>query len=271
MSSEIIPGIPPGENTVSAQEMEALQLAAQLIMEHGGETFRAEETVRRMGAGFGLKQVESFAVPSGVFVSYRTGEGGLETSVRRAHHQGTNLTMVDAVNQISRETAAGKLPPKDALARLRAIPEMQKKSGSIWMLTAAAICAGGFTFLFQGGWTEALLSMGIAALVQGTGILLSKIHDPGIASNIMGGLLTAMLPILAGGRIPGLITEAVIAGALMPLVPGVAMTNAVQDTLRGDMISGLSHGASALLTACLIAGGALLAPPLIRLIQGGGL
>ena len=139
------------------------------------------------------------------------------------------------------------------------------------MLPAAAICAGGFTFLFQGGWTEALLSMGIAALVQGIGMLLSRIHDPGIASNIVGGLLTALLPILAEGWIPGLITEAVIAGALMPLVPGVAMTNAVQDTLRGDMISGLSHGASALLTACLIAGGALLAPPLIRLIQGGGL
>ena len=58
---------------------------------------------------------------------------------------------------------------------------------------------------------------------------------------------------------------------LMPLVPGLAMTNAVQDTLRGDMVSGLSHGASALLTACLIAGGALLSPALIRLIFGGGL
>ena len=139
------------------------------------------------------------------------------------------------------------------------------------MLPAAAICAGGFTFLFQGGWTEALLSMGIAALVQGTGMLLARIHDPGIASNIVGGLLTALLPALAAGWIPGLITEAVVAGALMPLVPGVAMTNAVQDTLRGDMVSGLSHGISALMTACLIAGGALLAPPLIRLIQGGGL
>ena len=256
---------------MSAQEMEALQLAAQMIMENGGETFRAEETVCRMGAGFGLKQVESFAVPSGVFISYRTEEGGLETSVRRVHHQSTNLMMVDAVNQISRETAAGKLKPKDALARLRMITDLQKKGGGLRMLPAAALCAGGFAFLFQGGWTEALLSMGIAALVQGTGMLLSRIHDPGIASNITGGLLTALLPVLAAVWIPGLNTEAVTAGALMPLVPGVAMTNAVQDTLRGDMISGLSHGASALLTACLIAGGALLAPPLIRLFQGGGL
>ena len=247
----------PGENTVSVQEMEALQLAAQLIMENGGETFRAEETVRRMGEGFGLQQVESFAVPSGLFISYRTEEGRLETSVRRVHRKSTNLTMVDSVNQISRETAAGKLSPKEALVRLRTVSDLQKKGTGLRMLPAAAICAGGFTFLFQGGWTEALLSMGIAALVQGTGMLLARIHDPGIASNIVGGLLTALLPALAAGWIPGLITEAVVAGALMPLVPGVAMTNAVQDTLRGDMVSGLSHGTSALMTACLIAGGAL--------------
>ena len=46
-----------------------LQLAGRIIMENGGETYRVEETVTRMGRAFGLKNVESFAVPSGVFVS----------------------------------------------------------------------------------------------------------------------------------------------------------------------------------------------------------
>ena len=65
------------ENGTANLEMEALQTAAQLIMEHGGETFRAEETVRRMGEGFGLRQVESFAVPNGVIISFRTKENRL--------------------------------------------------------------------------------------------------------------------------------------------------------------------------------------------------
>ena len=56
----------------------------------------------------------------------------------------------------------------------------------------------------------------------------------------------------------------------MPLVPGLAMTNAVQDALRGDMVSALSHGLQALLTACLIAGGALLGSGFLRLLSGGG-
>ena len=250
-------------------EMETLQLAAQMIMENGGETFRAEETVRRMGSGFGLREVESFAVPSGLFISYRTEAGNLVTSVRRVYHQHTDLTVVDSVNQISRDTAAGKLAPERALSSLRGILSL-KRSGAFSLL-ASALCAGGFAFLFHGRWLESILSAGIAALVQAVCLLLSRIHDPGIASNIVGGFLTAFLPTLANMWIPGMITETVVASALMPLVPGVAMTNAVQDTLRGDLVSGLSHGVSALLTACLIAGGALLSSAAVRLMTGGGI
>ena len=50
---------------------------------------------------------------------------------------------------------------------------------------------------------------------------------------------------------------------------GLMMTNAIQDTMRGDMVSGLSHGAQAVLIACLVAGGALIAESLFRMLTGG--
>ena len=49
---------------------------------------------------------------------------------------------------------------------------------------------------------------------------------------------------------------------------GVAMTNAVQDTLRGDNVSGVAHAVQALLTAALIAAGALLAVSLFNALGG---
>ena len=64
--------------------------------------------------------------------------------------------------------------------------------------------------------------------------------------------------------------EASVAACLMPMLPGLAMTNAVQDTLRGDMVSGISSATSAVLTASMIAGGALVASTLFRLLTGGG-
>jgi len=252
------------------QMMETLQLAAQIIMENGGETFRAEETVCRMGKGFGLHQVESFAVPSGLFISFRTAEGRLETSVRRVHPGQTDLTKVNEVNSISRLAAAGRLAPEEALRRLKGLDALLKAPAGWGALGAAAVCAAGFCLLFRGGWTETAMAAALAILVQGIRQISVRMHGHGIISNILGGLLTALLPALAAKAIPGLMTETVVAGALMPLVPGVAMANAVQDGLRGDTFSGLSHGAQALMTACLIAGGALLSPAVLRLLEGGG-
>ena len=58
--------------------------------------------------------------------------------------------------------------------------------------------------------------------------------------------------------------------SIVSLVPGLAMTNAVQDTMRGDIVSGLSHGINAILTAAMVAGGALVASSLLMLLMGGG-
>ena len=90
----------------------------------------------------------------------------------------------------------------------------------------------------------------------------------GFASTLIGSVMCTLLPtlflLLTGlGRV-----DAIVGGALMPLLPGLGMTNAVQDTLRGDMVSGVSHAVQATLTAALIAGGALMATNLCRMIGG---
>ena len=46
--------MPVGES----RYMEPLQLAGRLIMENGGETYRVEETITRMGKAFGLEKYQ---------------------------------------------------------------------------------------------------------------------------------------------------------------------------------------------------------------------
>jgi uncharacterized membrane protein YjjP (DUF1212 family) len=100
---------------------------------------------------------------------------------------------------------------------------------------------------------------------------IARFRNFGLTASVLGGLFTALLPNLLVLVLPSLQTELIVAGAIMPLVPGLAMTNAVQDSMRGDMLSGLSHGVQAILTAFLIAGGALLAVAIRRVLMGGGL
>ena len=99
--------------------MEPLQLAGRLIMENGGETYRVEETITRMGKAFGLDRVESFAVPSGLFISYRKTDGETETSVTRVRKGSRRLSRVDEVNAVSRRVEQGELTCEDTLQMLR--------------------------------------------------------------------------------------------------------------------------------------------------------
>ena len=92
-----------------ARYMAPLHLAARLILENGGETYRVEETVTRMGHAFGFDEVEAFAVPSGIFISYRKHDGNIETAVKRVRKGATDLTRVDEVNAISRRMELEKL------------------------------------------------------------------------------------------------------------------------------------------------------------------
>ncbi len=251
--------------------MEALQLVGKIIMENGGETYRAEETVTRMGDGFGLHDVESFAVPSGLFISFRGKDGNPVTSVKRVRRLHRNLSRVDEANRISRLVETGEITAEEALVKLREVDSMPGSFRGWWCLPAAFLCAGGFSALFGAGWLSIAVAGVVAALVQAMEMGLTRFRNFGLAASVLGGLMTALLPNLLVLAVPALQTELVVAGAIMPLVPGLAMTNAVQDSMRGDMLSGLSHGVQALLTAFLIAGGALLAVAIKRVLMGGGL
>lgn len=249
--------------------IQPLQLAGRIIMENGGETYRVEETVTRMGKAFGMKNVESFAVPSGVFVSCEREDGTHETAVLRVHRRGTNLSRVDAVNQISRRAEAGEITPEEALLALKKI------EGSLsfkpWQLgVAAVLSSGGFAVMFGGGAPDFLVGVVTAGLVQALSCLLERYRLGGMVSTLAGSFFATLLPLLFYHWTRLGMVDACVAGALMPLLPGLAMTNAVQDTMRGDIVSGVAHGMNAILTATLIAGGALMASSLYHVVMGGG-
>lgn len=251
--------------------MTPLTLAGQLIMENGGETYRVEETITRMGHAFGFSEVESFAVPSGIFISYRKHDGEIETAVKRVRRGATNLTRVDAVNAISRQMEQETLSCEEVTRRLeqiRDVPPYVKRPG---ILLATALSSGGWTLMFGGGAVDFVVAFFAVALVQLVAILMDRFHMQTLVATLAGSFLATFVPLLMQRWTGLLVVDATIAGGLMPMLPGLAMTNAVQDTMRGDMVSGLSSAASAILTAVLVAGGAVMGQALYNLLVGGGL
>ena len=249
--------------------MAPLHLAGRLIMENGGETYRVEETITRMGHAFGFNEVECFAVPSGIFISYRKGDGSIETAVKRVRRKGTDLTRVDAVNAVSRRMEAEVLSCEEVMALLREIETRPAKITKVGIMAAVAVSSAGWAIMFGGGLLDALIACLVAFLSQGIAFALDQAGMRSFVSTLMGSFLSTILPMFIQQATGLLTVDATVAACLMPLLPGLAMTNAVQDTLRGDMVSGISSATSAVLTASMIAGGALIGSALFRLLTGG--
>ena len=251
--------------------MAPLHLAGRLIMENGGETYRVEETITRMGHAFGFDEVESFAVPSGIFISYRKKDGSIETAVKRVRRKGTDLTRVDAVNAVSRRMEAEHLSCEEVMALLREIETRPPKITRLGLTAAVAMSSFGWAAMFGGGIMDCVVAFVVALLGQGLSFALDRAGMRSFVSTLLGSFLGTILPMLFHMATGMLVVDATVAACLMPMLPGLAMTNAVQDTLRGDMVSGISSATSALLTASMIAGGALVGTALFRLLTGGAM
>ena len=249
--------------------MEPLHLAGRLIMENGGETCRVEETVLRMGHAFGFREVECFAVPSGLFVSYRKSDGTIETAVKRIRRKGIDLTRIDEVNAISRHLEQEKMSCQEVLSQLKAVERRPSRLSPLQMAGAAAMSTAGWSLMFGGGAWDTVTAFFVGLLIEWVTLLMDKLHMQTLVATLAGGFLAAFLP-MAVNRLTGtLVVEAAVAGALMPMLPGLAMTNAVQDTMRGDMVSGISSAVSAAMSAVLLAVGALAGTAFLRLLTGG--
>ena len=249
--------------------MEPLHLAGRLIMEIGGETCRVEEAVLRMGHAFGFREVECFAVPSGLFVSYRKSDGTIETAVKRIRRKGIDLTRIDEVNAISRHLEPEKMSCQEVLSQLKAVERRPSRLSPLQMAGAGAMSTAGWSLMFGGGAWDTVTAFFVGLLIEWVTLLMDKFHMQTLVATLAGGFLAAFLPMAVNRLTGALVVEAAVAGALMPMLPGLAMTNAVQDTMRGDMVSGISSAVSAAMSAVLLAVGALAGTAFLRLLTGG--
>ena len=258
--------------------MKALCLAGRIILENGGETYRAEDTVRRMARALGLAEADAFAIPSGLFISFTDENGEPKTSLNRVYLRGTHLSRVDRVNQISRMLADGLIDPDELMDALTEASHIGRGRPWWWMPLAAFITAAGFAVMFGGGWIDVLLGGLCAAMTQVVPMILPRSESStGMTGTLLGGMVCTFIPLAFHALTGHGATEAIIASAIMPLVPGLCMTNAVQDVLRGDMVSGVAHCARAVMVAAMVAGGALVGTfasnvfiPYDQMIMGAG-
>lgn len=249
--------------------MQTAALAARLLLESGAETSRAEETVSFLCRPFAESSVQVLALPTGVFFSLTPiGTEKICTQVVRITRRTADLSLITKVNALSRAISSGKLPLEEGFRQLKALSKSRAEAQRrIIELPAAVLTSGFFTLLQpQAGWKEFLVAA-FCGLLSRLSMTVFQGSGPSSAFYcLISSALTALIALFAALLFPACDPYAIIAGAMMPLFPGLAMTNAVRDTVNGDLVSGTARAAEALLRAVSLAAGA----GIVAALLGGG-
>lgn len=232
--------------------IELCLLAGKLMLQNGAETYRVEDTMTRIAASYGIHHSHSYVIPTGIIFSI----DGLEPSkLIRISERSTDLEKVTLVNNISRRISNGELSIERAMTELKDIEKSNLFFPAWIQVSAAAISSACFLIMFDGSWHDFIPAfvtggIGFSCFLYLHYLVKIKFFSEFSASLVIG--LVAFLFVTSG---LGHEIDKIIIGSVMPLVPGLLITNAVRDLMAGHLVSGLSKGAEAFLTAFAIGSG----------------
>jgi len=231
----------------------ALDVGEQMLVA-GAEVYRVEDCIKRICCAYGAKSADVFGITSSIVVTMEDENGEKCTETRRVTSTNTNLAVLDKFNDLSRKICAEKPSAEEVKKECEDI--LRTPRYSYWAeLSAYALICSSFTLFFGGSWIEALVSLIVSVIVK----LCVPLGEKLISNRLFDKFLYIFIAcVLAFAAVKmGVITtvDNIIIGNIMPLIPGIALTNSMRDLIIGDVIVGLLRLTEALLMAVAIAGG----------------
>ncbi len=234
--------------------METCLLAGEIMIKNGAETYRVEETMNRMAYAAGMKSVHSFVTPTSIIFSFKDHGEVDRTRMVRLGERTINLNKVTMVNEVSRHFVADKISLTEAHDKLVEISS-QKFQYPDWLLNVAAgLGSGSFAVLIGGTFLDFIPSAIAGAIVFASSNYLYRLLPITFFAEFAASFLGGMFTLIASWVFPAHLQLGVmIIGAMIPLFPGVALTNSVRDLMAGDLMAGVARGVEAGLSALAVA------------------
>ena len=226
--------------------LDCLLEMGDLLLDCGAEIGRVEDTLSRMGHAYGAEQMNVFVIPSLISVSMSFPDTEAITETRRIHSFGnTDFCRLEKINAMSRQCSTAPLPLDELRARLDKVAHGRKPFSMVFW--GSVLGGGGFAVFFGGDLWDGLVAAVFAAVVCLLQRRLGRTQLGVVASNLMVSLVIGL-------------------GVGLLLIPGLAMTNAIRNTLLGNTISGVVRLAESLIWAAALAGGFMVALVIVGLL-----
>ena len=270
----------------SRRALELVTRIGEVLLKNGGEIFRVQQTMQLVAKAYGIPGFQVYVLANGLFVSMqeegrtitRPVESGdaagqehlfgqeylfgqehlasqahLASQVRYVPLSSVHLGRVAAVNNLSREIVAQKYTVEEASRKIEQIDKLPFTSNAVQTLMSG-LGAGAFCILFGGSLLDSAAAF-LSGLVLWIFVLFLTARG---ANKIMVNILASALVTAMGVLFFHLFSfgdsmDMIVIGSIVPLLPGVPLTNSIRDYLNGDYLSGTIRMIDAVLVACCIA------------------
>lgn len=270
----------------SRRALELVTRIGEVLLKNGGEIFRVQQTMQLVAKAYGIPGFQVYVLANGLFVSMQEegrtitrpvesgdaagqehlfgqehlasqehlfGQARLASQVRYVPLSSVHLGRVAAVNNLSREIVAQKYTVEEASRKIEQIDKIPFTSNAVQTLMSG-LGAGAFCILFGGSLLDSAAAF-LSGLVLWIFVLFLTARG---ANKIMVNILASALVTAMGVLFFHLFSfgnsmDMIVIGSIVPLLPGVPLTNSIRDYLNGDYLSGTIRMIDAVLVACCIA------------------
>ena len=245
-----------------------VELAEQLHA-YGTTAQRLEGAVDAVSTRLGL-ECEPWSNPTGLILTFSDPErprGETDTTrVIRLPPGETDLAKLCAADRIAEDVMAGRLDLRAGREALRALARPRGRRGDALTVFGFGLAAAAVAGLLRLPWLD-IATAGTSGLLIGLLVVASE-GRPQLkeAGDALAALLASLLAILVASFVAPLNLNTVIIAALIVLLPGMGLTNAVNELTSQHLVSGTARFAGALTTVMKLAVGSMIAVKLAELV-----
>ena len=260
---------PPASNAEYIARIAFVVELAEHLHRYGTTAQRLEAAVDAVAQQLGL-ECEPWSNPTGMVLSFndpaRPGGESDTTRVIRLAPGDTDLSKLCEADRIAEEVMAGRMDVASGHAALRALDAPPGFEARAMQVLGFGLVAAGMAGVLRLPWLD-------IATAGATGLLIGLLQPftevrPQLreAADAIAGLIAGTVAVLVAAHAGPLNLNTVIIVSLIVLLPGMALTNAVNELTSQHLVSGTARFAGALATVMKLTVGTMIALTIAHLL-----
>ena len=241
------------------------EMGRQLV-QNGAEIYRVEDSINRLMAAYGYTDTEVFAIPSCVILNILQ-DGHNYTKSIRIRPSAINLDKLERLNALCRQVCRETPETGEAFAQLNAITAASGYPAWAGYL-AHGFVAVFFTLFWGGTALDAFFAFACGAAVKAANSSLTRMNTNIFFTYVCSSMLLVLIPVVLLHLGVPIQMDKIVIGAIMLLVPGIAITNVMRDVIAGDFLTALTKLAEVLIIAMALAIGIAIPVGAARMLFG---